>query len=161
MSDARNDKTPPFKPGGLVPGAPTYAILAKQRSVRTEGREFPLADILSVTTERPLSRRHMDGLYDILGYMTGDSLMTHQLPRANDACKPVLLLQHPQLDGVVPPEGIDAPDLMAWLANAEREYGETLPVQPLAVWEHQNPIEELCDMVGPEKVFVVPVADEK
>ncbi len=142
----------PFKPGGLVPNGPT--------SPQTEGREFPLSDILSVTTERLLSRRHMDGLYDLLGYMTGESLFTHQLPRANDACKPVLLAQHPQLEGVTLPEGIDAPDIMAWLANAEREYGETLLVQPLSFWEHQNPIEELCDMVGSEKVFVVPVDRE-
>jgi hypothetical protein len=126
----------------------------------TDSRSFPLSDILSVTTERLLSRRHMDGIYDILGYMTGDALMTHQLPRANDACKPVLLQQHPQLDSVAPPPGIDAPDLMAWLANVEREYGETLPVRPVSGWESRNPIEELCDMIGPEKVYVVPVSTE-
>jgi hypothetical protein len=151
----------PYKPGGIVPSASTRAGAARLSPAQTEGREFSLSDILSVTTERLLSRRHMDGIYDILGYMTGDSLMTHQLPRANDACKPVLLLQHPQLDGVAPPEGIDAPDLMAWLANAEREYGETLPVRPVSAWESRNPIEELCDMVGPEKVFVVPLDTER
>lgn len=150
----------PYKPGGLVPNEPTYAMPARPHVTQTEAREFPLADILSVTTERLLSRRHMDGIYDILGYMTGESLFTHQIPRANDACKPTLLAQHPQLEGVTPPKGIDVPDLMAWLANAEREHGETLPVTPLSAWEHQNPIEELCDMVGPEKVFVVPVDRE-
>lgn len=121
MSDSPN-REPEFKPGGLLP----------KRAAQTEGKGFPLADILSVTTGRLLSHRHMDGIYDILGYMTGDTLFTHQLPRANDACKPVLLQQHPQLEGVTPPDGLDAPDLMAWLANAEREYGETLPVHPVA-----------------------------
>lgn len=121
-------------------------------------RPYPLADILTVTTGRLLSHRHMDGLYDLLGYMTGDNLFTHQLPRAADVCGPALLAQHPQLANVTPPDGLDAPDLMAWLTNTERQHGEQLPVAPLAdgAWQHRNPIEELCDMVGPEKAFVVP-----
>jgi hypothetical protein len=114
----------------------------------------PLADILSITTGRLLSRQHMGGIYTLLDYMTGDALMTHQLPRASDACAPALLEQHPQLVGVSPPEGIDVPDLMAWLVNAEQRYGEMLPVRSIADWQHQNPIEELCDMVGAERVFV-------
>ncbi|MFJ6559962.1 hypothetical protein ACIQMV_08775 [Streptomyces sp. NPDC091412] len=122
-------------------------------------RTFPLADILTMTTGRLLSARHMDGVYDIANWMTGESLMTHQLPRAADACGPALLAQHPQLKGVEPPAGVDAPDLMAWLANTEREYGHELSVAPLAAeqWRHQDPIEELCDMVGPERVVVAPL----
>lgn len=122
-------------------------------------RHFPLADILTMTTGRLLSPRRMEAVYNIANWMTGDNLMTHQLPRAADICGPALLTQHPQLEGIAPPEDIDVPDLMAWLANAEREHGAELPVTVLAdgVWEHRNPIEELCDMVGPEKVIVVPV----
>ncbi|MFJ7111769.1 hypothetical protein ACIQW4_01145 [Streptomyces albogriseolus] len=123
-------------------------------------RNYPLADILTMTTGRLLSPRHMDGVYAIANYMTGDTLMTHQLPRAADACGPALLAQLPQLQGVEPPASIDVPDLMAWLANAEREHGEHLPVAPLAAgqWDRQDPIEELCDMVGPEKVIVAPLS---
>ncbi|MGY1549547.1 DUF7736 domain-containing protein [Streptomyces sp. MN6] len=119
-------------------------------------RNYPLADILTMTTGRLLSHRHMDGVYDIANYMTGDNLMTHQLPRAAEACGPALLAQHPKLQGVEPPAGIDVPDLMAWLVNAERELGEQLPVAPLAAgqWDRQDPLEELCDMAGPEKVIV-------
>jgi hypothetical protein len=124
---------------------------------------FPLADILTVTTGRLLSRRHMDGLYDLLGFMTGDSLYTHQLPRAADACGPELLAQHPQLTGVAPAEDIDVPEVMAWLANAEHEYGEQLPVSPLpaGAWERRDPVEELSDMVGPERVIVVELDGER
>ena len=128
----------------------------------TTPRAFPLADILTMTTGRLLSPRHMDAVYDLANHMTGDNLMTHQLPRAAEACGPALLAQHPQLEGVEPPQGIDAPDLMAWLANAEHEHGEQLPVTPLpaGAWERRNPIEELCDMVGPERVIVVPAPVE-
>ncbi|MDX3520743.1 hypothetical protein [Streptomyces scabiei] len=88
--------------------------------------------------------------------MTGDNLMTHQLPRAAEACAPALLEQHPQLRGAEPPADADQADLLAWIDWACREYGTELPVAPLAPgrWEHRNPIEELCDMIGPEKVIV-------
>lgn len=126
-------------------------------------RTFALDDILSVTTGRLLSRRHMDGLYDLLSYMTDESLFTHQLPRAADVCGPALLAQHPQLRGVEPPADIDSADLLAWLVSVEREHGERLPVAPLPVggWERRNPVEELCDMVGPEKVIVARVNDQE
>ena len=116
----------------------------------------PLADVLSITTERLLSHDHMGGVYSILNYLTGESLMTHQLPRAAEACAPVLLAQHPFLTDLQPPPSSDGlPALMAWLAAAEQRHGAELEVTPLAEWEHLNPIEELCDMVGAEKVFVI------
>lgn len=119
-----------------------------------DSRTFPLADVLSVTTEKLLSRRHMDGIYDILSYMTGQSLFTHQLPDACVKAKPALLAQHPQLANVCPPDGLDQPDLLAWLTDAEREYGEALEVRPLTDWEHRDPIEDACDKVGADKVWV-------
>ena len=61
-----------------------------------ETREFHLGDILSITTGYLVSRRHMKGVYDILNFMTGDTLFTHQLPRAGDECKPYLLKQFSQ-----------------------------------------------------------------
>jgi hypothetical protein len=127
-----------------------------------QARLFPLADILTMTTGRLLSRRHMDGVYDLANYMTGDSLFTHQLPRAADVCGPALLNQHPQLRGVEPPQNVDLPGLMEWLLEAEREYGEELPVAPLPAgsWGSRDPIDELCDMVGRDKVIVVSVHGE-
>lgn len=124
-------------------------------------KPYALADILTMTTGRLLSTRGIEAVYDITNHMTGDNLMTHQLPRAADTCGPALLAQHPQLDGVAPPDDIDTPDLMAWIANAEREHGTHLPVTPLPVgaWEFRNPIEELCDMVGPERVIVATLPD--
>jgi hypothetical protein len=116
-------------------------------------RTFDLGDVLSITTEILVSPRHIGGVYDILGYMTGESLFTHQLPRAADACRPELLRQHPQLASVVVPEQCD--DWMAWLDDQKLVYGFELPVEPLGQFAHQNPVEELCDMIGPEKVYVI------
>src|SRR3989338_2928760 len=60
-------------------------------------KQFHLGDVLSIATNRLVSPRHIDGVYDILNFMTGDNLFTHQLPRASDECKPYLVKQFPQL----------------------------------------------------------------
>ena len=127
-------------------------------------REFDLGDILSITTERLVSRRHIDGVYDILNHMTGDNLFTHQLPRASRQCRPALLAQHPDLAEIEVPEREWTQESMAvWLDELSETYGRTRPVQILAESEyiHVDPIEELADMVGPEKVFVMRAPGER
>ena len=61
---------------------------------------FTLGDVLSVTTGRLVSPRQIEGIYDILNWMTSDSLSTHQLGRASDECKPYLLEQFPHLSRI-------------------------------------------------------------
>lgn len=58
---------------------------------------FHISDVLSITTGRLVSNRHMDGVYDILNFLTGDNLYTHQLPRASRECEAWLRTQFPKL----------------------------------------------------------------
>lgn len=119
-------------------------------------REFDLSDILTITEGSFVSLRQMDGVYDILNYMTGDSLFTHQLPRASEACEGPLLEQHPQLAGIKAPwtdneafwDGVESREVgcRAWVAEMKAIYGETLPVTPLAEWHRMDPIQELREM---------------
>lgn len=125
----------------------------------TPTKNFSLGDILSVTTGRLVSRDHITGVYAILNHMTGEDLYTHQLPRACDECSGPLLAQHPQLADVPLPEAfIDEEHVWVWLDDMERQYGASLPVSPLDPAAHAviDPLGEACDMVGSEKVFVVP-----
>lgn len=125
-------------------------------------RDFGIDDVLTVTTGRLVSRRHMEGAYDILGYMTGERLFTHQLPRAADQVRPEILRQHPELANVEVPEEFNGEDeIWSWLSRQETVYGKTLPLAPLEGHVGQDPIEELCDKVGADKVFVVRVPDEE
>lgn len=102
----------------------------------TDTRMFHLGDILTVTTGCLVSPRHMDGVYDLLNFMTGDDLMTHQLPRAGRECAPALLDQHPQLCDVVVPEFDGEAHVWRWLGEQVDRYGMELPVQPLSSEEH-------------------------
>jgi hypothetical protein len=58
---------------------------------------YHISDVLTVTTGRLVSNRHIDSVYDILNFLTGDELFTHQLPRASRECEPWLKAQYPQL----------------------------------------------------------------
>jgi len=119
-------------------------------------KEFHLGDVLSITTGRLVSLRHMDGVYDILNFMTGDNLFTHQLPRASDECKPYLLAQFPQL-AEVDTSGVGK-NHVQWLAEQVAKYGEEFEVKPIPTGAHQfkNPIAEAAEMMGgPEKIIVV------
>jgi hypothetical protein len=127
-------------------------------------KTFHLGDILSITTSRLVSPRHIDGVYDILNWMTGDSLFTHQLPRACDECEGPLLAQHPDLAAIVPPEsfgdgskGSAEEAVNRWLAEQVAIYGETREVAPLAGDEHTriDPFAELR-MIRPD-AEIVPV----
>jgi hypothetical protein len=53
-------------------------------------KRFHIGDLLSVTDGRLLSPNHVQGVIELLSHMTGDSLMTHQLPLAADAMEPEL-----------------------------------------------------------------------
>ena len=120
-----------------------------------ETKDFDLGDILSISHGRLVSRRHMEGVYDILNWMTNDSLFTHQLPRACRECKPWLLRQHPQL-AEVNADDFDNDKWEVWLTEMEREYGTTLPVARIPRDDHtyREPIEELREMIGPDKPII-------
>jgi hypothetical protein len=126
-------------------------------------RDFHLGDILTVTTGRLVSPRLMDGLYDILNYMTNDNLFTHQLPRASDECAPYLLKQHPYLAAVAPPDFPTQDAAWEWLNEQVAIFGERLPVSPIPLDAHtyKHPVQELVEMVGPERVIVADTTDNR
>ncbi len=121
-------------------------------------KRYHLGDILSVTHGRLVSPRHIDGVYDILNYLTGDNLFTHQLPRASEVCKPHLLKQHPQLKEVSS-DDVTTDNWEAWLDKQIVKHGETLEIAPLpdGQYQHMNPISELVEHLGvdQDKVIIV------
>lgn len=125
-------------------------------------RSFHLGDVLSVTTGFLVSPRHMDAIHDLLDFMTGDELFTHQLPRACEECSPALLAQHPDLADVAVPETFDgAEHVWAWLAEQVERFGEHRDVTPLAAGEHTsiNPLAELAMMRPDMPVIAVVLPD--
>jgi hypothetical protein len=125
----------------------------------SDTKQFHISDVLTITTGRLVSTRHMDGVYDILNWMTGESLYTHQLPRASRECAPALLAQFPALvDVPVPDDLTDAKKRDAWLVKQGKRFGYLFDVAPLPPREAQydTPIADAIEMMGdPTKVLVV------
>ncbi len=121
-----------------------------------EQKLFQLGDILSITTEKLVSKRRMDGVYDILNFMTRDNLFTHQLGRACNECKPSLLAQHPQLAAITGDE-VTPENFNAWIEAQCAEHGEKLMVQQLPEHAHEviDPMSELAEKVHPDKIVTV------
>ena len=113
------------------------------------GKHFHLGDILSITSGILMSPRKIEGVYDILNYMTGESLFTHQLPRASKVCAPYLLERWPEL-AEANCEGVTPDNLRERLLELTTRYGEELLVEPLPLggYEVMNPISELEGMIG-------------
>lgn len=121
-----------------------------------EQRDFDLGDILSVTTGKLVSPRHIAGVYDILNFMTGESLFTHQLPRVGREASPVLLAQHPQLADI-DHSSVGPGKWEAWLAEQVAKYGAKLPVRPMNIDQHEriDPMSEAAEIFPPDKIVVV------
>lgn len=125
-------------------------------------REFGVDDVLSVMTGVLVSRDHIGGVYKVCDHMTGESLMTHQLPRAADECAPSLRAQFPDLAAIEMPEFDGEESVFAWLDGIEARYGKTRWVEPLNREDHTriDPIAEL-KMIRPDvPIIAVRVDDE-
>src|SRR5579859_629629 len=120
-----------------------------------ETKDFHISDILTITTGRLVSTRHMGGVYDILGWMTGESLYTHQLPRVAREAEPVILAMHPQLASVDKNAETNLENLDAWVAARVAEFSKTLPVPKLNTDQHEriDPMSELAEKVHPDKII--------
>jgi hypothetical protein len=123
----------------------------------------------------------MDGVYDILNFLTGDNLFTHQLPRAMRECEPWLRTQFPDLfpespkmaahieamDKLVAEDGaagrggreLRQAGISKWLHVVQKDFGlpDMLPVYEMASEMHTriDPIKEAQSMVGDDRVIVV------
>ena len=121
-------------------------------------RAFPAGVVLTAMTGRMLCS--VGELYDVLNFLTQDKLYTHQLVRASKECAPWLRRWFPQLaeldTSVVTPE-----NWRAWLDEAIAKVGSSFTLRPIPRDDHdvRDPIEELVEIVGPDKVIVVKVEE--
>ena len=121
-------------------------------------KSFHIGDLLSVVTHRLVSPNHMGGVYNVVDFVTGEEHMTHQLPRACNAVKPVLLEQLPWLATITVPESLnDETEVLRWLDTVVAEYGEMHVVEPMpfGAYVGRDPIAELREMAPHAQIIAV------
>lgn len=123
-----------------------------------ETKEFPLADVMSATTGRLVSPRGIQGVYEVLNWMTGEGVFTHQLPRIGKEAALVVLAAHPQLaQAYIEAKKVNRDNWMEWSATWTERYGETLSVPKMTTGQHEriDPVSELAEKVHPENIIMV------
>jgi hypothetical protein len=129
-------------------------------------KAFHIGDLITVVTGRLVSPEHIVGVYNVVDFVTGQSHLTHQLPRACDEVKPELLRQHPWLAEITVPE-FDIPAdatnaeagqiVCSWLDGPIAEYGEMHEVEPMpfGTYVGREPIAELQEMAPHAQIITV------
>jgi hypothetical protein len=145
--------------GSLYGGQVKYGKridIMKSKTPKSEKRSFHIGDVLSAYSWKLLSPGGMSGVFEIMNFLTRDTLSTGQLPRAFEECKPHLLRQHPQL-AEIDCSGPTEETLPSWLSEMAAKYGETLELVPLPEEAHEfrDPVEELESAVGMDRIIVI------
>ena len=119
-------------------------------------KEFATRDVLSTITGRLMG--DIGGVYEVLNWMTGESVFTHQLPRIGREAVPVVVAAHPSLQQAIDEaEQVTPENYKEWLQTWEDRYGPTIAVPKFNGDTHENidPISELAEKVHPDKIMPV------
>jgi hypothetical protein len=136
-------------------------MTSPHREAEERKKRFPIGVVLSITHDKLLTE--IGNVYEILNWMLDENLYTHQLPRAGKFCRPFLRAQLPQLEEWdIYDAQVNTENWRGMLNKAVTLFGETLEVEkpPPSVWTEKNPLDELAEMVGKEKVIVISQGDK-
>ena len=117
-------------------------------------KEFPTRDVMSTVTGMLMG--DIGGVYEVLNWMTGEPVFTHQIPRISREAEPVILAMHPTLQQAVSEAAQVTPEnALQWRETWEHRYGPTIAVPKFSADTHQHidPMSELAEKVQPDKII--------
>ncbi|TPM37019.1 hypothetical protein [Mesorhizobium sp. B2-3-2] len=116
-------------------------------------KEFPTRDVLSTITGVLMGE--IGGVYQVLNWMTGESVYTHQIPRISREAQPVIIALHPELaPAIAEAENVTQDNYTTWRDTWEDRYGLTIAVPKMTIAEHEriDPLSELAEKVSPDRI---------
>jgi hypothetical protein len=116
-------------------------------------KEFKLEEVLSAIYGILLCN-DIGKVYEVLNFITGDNLFTHQLPRAGRQCQPLVERQHPFLKEI-DLSGINTENWKERLDAIKAKYPNEIKLIPVADWQHIDPIKEAVEMMGGDESKVI------
>lgn len=125
----------------------------------TKPADFHILDVVTTYTGIMLTPAGVSGIYEVLNHMTGDNLMTHQLPMASRAVLSAMKGQHPWLDDIVVPRGLSAEQAMGLASHITATHPPMVTLTPAPeLWGEHDPMEDLIEIRGGSTVGIIPVA---
>lgn len=118
-------------------------------------KTFKLEVVLSAITGVLLC--DIGQVYEVLNFLTGDNLFTHQLPRAGRVVRIPVFKQHPFLKNI-DVSGINTENWKEKLAEIKKLCPNEIELEPIENWTHLDPIEEAKTMTGGD-AKIIPVTN--
>lgn len=115
-------------------------------------KKFKIEVVLSAVTGKLMCK--MDDIYEILNFLTGDNLFTHQLPRAGKVVRGPVFRQHPFLKDIDVSE-VNTENVWDKVAEIKAKHPNEILLMPIENWTHINPIDEAVDLMGGEDKVIV------
>lgn len=118
-------------------------------------KEFPTEKVISAIAGTLICE--MGGVYEVLNWMSGDSLFTHQLPRVSREARAAMLAHVPSFSRIVDEaEQVNSDNWKEWRDRWVDRYGPTMAVPKMNSDQHEriDPISELAEKVHPSKIVV-------
>lgn len=121
-------------------------------------KDFPTEAVLTTITGRVLYEAGISAVYEVLQWMTGESVMTHQIPRISREARLAILALHPELKPTIAEaEQVDGSNWRIWRDTWIKRYGATISVPKMTADQHEriDPLSELVERVHPDKIAVI------
>jgi hypothetical protein len=121
-------------------------------------KEFATRDVLSTITGRLMG--DIGRVYEVLNWMTGESVFTHQIPRISREATPVVVATHPSLQQAIDEaEQVTQENYAKWRQTWEDRYGPTIAIPKFSADTHESidALSELADKVHPDKIVHIAV----
>ena len=139
-------------------------------------KDFDFSDVLTLCSGRLVGSRHMEGVYEILQFMVGEPVFTHQSPRVMRELEPWLREQFPTLfpddptmkrmldflDGelnALPGMNLEEVIVRRWVARVREAWAlperVILRAMPRQMHTSIDPVQEAQAMFGDENVIAV------
>jgi hypothetical protein len=100
-------------------------------------KTFTLGQVLTVTSGKMLCEGGMKDLYEILNYLTGDEIYTHQIPSALDQCRPYVLSSYPFIE-TIDVSGINRANFIESISDMKMRHGNKFALDEIPHGEQRQ-----------------------
>jgi hypothetical protein len=129
-------------------------LMRRNYTPMASGGEFHPGTVVSIIRGQMLSPGGLPAIQAALQHIVQGKVYQHQIGRVLEEAAPWVARQHPALAAFVF-RGDAASDPAALFAALERQFGPSVPVQPIPqeVHERLDPVTELEAAIGPDRVI--------